>query len=429
MNVASHLTGKVRVRVTLGMSAGSCRGVSSARARLPLGCAFPLPRVPRATSAYMGAIGAIWCQIVAPHWSVVAAQSHDLSNSGRVRSPAVSLELVASLAAPAVAPSFSPHVQVRRNSRGDFIVGPTRDGRRLLVYRRATKAPELIDGSEVAGGPFRTIETIALDASDSLFVFDAGQTTAAVFGPDFRYVRQMRLPGRVHEGAVLPDGHIVLHAIIRTASLFGLALHVVTKDGQLIRSFDEEVRAVRPSDFRPLYRLVTVSGNSILSIARYGECRITTWGLDGSQQGSYECSSLGSLGVGASGPGEDLVRPPTEVRAIVPGRNGDAWILFTVPKQGWSPRATQDTSGHAHTLLDRAALHEYLDSVLLRISKARPSAVDQGSRLRGAFLGQAGEDLVFSRRRTQDGTECLDIWRIVEGGPAARKVAITGTNC
>jgi 6-bladed beta-propeller len=85
-------------------------------------------------------------------------------------------------------------------------------------------------------GEFQAPWRIALDASDSLFVWDVSLARVSVYAPDLSHARDFRLPPHwlVNTMAFQPDGTLLVSAY--GAGEAGV-LHVVSRDGSVRRTF------------------------------------------------------------------------------------------------------------------------------------------------------------------------------------------------
>jgi hypothetical protein len=85
-------------------------------------------------------------------------------------------------------------------------------------------------------GEFERPWHLAVDRSDSLFVWDGALGRISVFGPDFRFARSFAAPGRwtVSGFGVRADGTLLVGAF--AAGSAG-SVHVLARDGRVLRSF------------------------------------------------------------------------------------------------------------------------------------------------------------------------------------------------
>lgn len=337
------------------------------------------------------------------------AQSAPPPSQQLCRSCIVAPKLTATLRQLSDSHPFSPRVQIRQNSRGEYIVGPTRDQRRIVVYSRLGEPLRVIDGADTPSRGYGVIETIAIAPNDSVFVFDASAARVSVLSPQFVFVREFLLPARAHEAVLLPGGRLLIQAVLRTPEAFGHPLHLTDANGVLLASFGGDNQIIRPGEERSLYRLIAAVGSDIAAVTHAGRCVVTVWNMEEIQPASMECGVLSPLGFGGGGPGEDVARPPNELRAVVPADDGNLWLVATVAKADWKPTRMLDSTSSHQSVVDRARLHEFVETVVLLI---RPSEqrVITWSRVASAFLGQVGPGRVFSRRRTEAGGEAIDIW-------------------
>jgi hypothetical protein len=327
----------------------------------------------------------------------------------------VALRHVVSLTQPSRSVQFGALTQVKRNSRGEYIVGPSRDLRSLAVFSASGELLRVISGNSLGTQAWRLIETVAVSARDSVWVFDALSGRGTVLSPQYEYVRTVAFPGRVHEAEVLADGRLVTHSIVRTPELYGYLIHLFTSDGRAIRSFSQVNSHISPAREQILYRLLVQARDRIATIPRIGTCILESWTMRGDRADEIGCTQLGDLGLGGAGRGEDTERPPTEIRALVPESDSRLWIVATVARRDWRPTAHDSLPRHRSTV-DRARLGEFVDTKFVEVS-LREHRVLSVSRLAGAYVGSAGPGQVISQRRATGDSQLIDVWQVAPRRP------------
>ncbi len=90
-------------------------------------------------------------------------------------------------------------------------------------------------------GDLREVGSVAFGANDSLFVFEWGNVRYSVFSPQYEFIASGPLPFQPQMGTVvLPDGQFVFNLALGGAGASGQPLHLVGRDGRLLRSFGSE---------------------------------------------------------------------------------------------------------------------------------------------------------------------------------------------
>jgi hypothetical protein len=159
--------------------------------------------------------------------------------SGNVDCPACVLRLdtVARIGGfPARGAPRGPVSSIARRSVGDFLVsfhgGDERSVMLLDSTGRYVRSIAPVDGTKP--GTLRFL----VDRQDSLFVFDEKLGSMTVYSPELRLVRTAKVgPLYVHKGARLPDGRLLLAADLLTEAGVGSPLHVLSRSGEVNRSF------------------------------------------------------------------------------------------------------------------------------------------------------------------------------------------------
>jgi hypothetical protein len=170
---------------------------------------------------------------------------------------------------------------VARDSRGRwFAVGL---GKRSIVEFSPTGRYVRAVGRAGDGpGEFASsIVQLIVVAGDTLLAVESSGTVA-VFSPTFSWMRKQILPSRPTSIHVVTDGQIVFNAAIPTPARAGYPVHVLARDGTIIKSFGAE----RP-DLRArvtMRRSTTLSADkSAIWTGRSAsaDLDLQLWGVDG----------------------------------------------------------------------------------------------------------------------------------------------------
>jgi hypothetical protein len=137
--------------------------------------------------------------------------------------------------------------QVIADSRGRFIVSGSRhptikvfspEGRFLTSFGRRGQGP----------GEYENISFVLVAASDTLYVADARLRRVTVLSPEYKYVRSVSVEispaGR--NLFLLPGGELLNASPDRTPDRIGLPIHVIGRDGKVVRSFGSQTGLFRP---------------------------------------------------------------------------------------------------------------------------------------------------------------------------------------
>ncbi len=134
------------------------------------------------------------------------------------------------------------------------------------------------------GGPgeFRGIAAI-WTRGDSVHVLDSGNLRYTVLGPGFDIARSGRIPAATSEVRALPldDGTVLVNARIQTAGQIGLPLHLLSPDGQVVRSFGATDEKVLPGRSRATGRVLADASAGSVWAGHTGTYTLELWSLDG----------------------------------------------------------------------------------------------------------------------------------------------------
>ena len=110
------------------------------------------------------------------------------------------------------------------------------DGRLTKVIGRSGQGP----------GEFGVATDPVPGPGDTLFVGDLGLGRISMFGPDRALAGTLPMPFFGGPAFVMPDGSFLVAAQIRTNELIGYPMHVVDREGRVVRSFGTDEPQYRP---------------------------------------------------------------------------------------------------------------------------------------------------------------------------------------
>ena len=110
------------------------------------------------------------------------------------------------------------------------------DGRLAGVIGRAGQGP----------GEFGIAANPIPGPGDTLFVPDLAQGRISMFGPDRALAGTLPMPFFALPAFVMPDGSFLVASQIRTSESIGYPMHVVDREGRVVRSFGTDEPQYRP---------------------------------------------------------------------------------------------------------------------------------------------------------------------------------------
>jgi hypothetical protein len=110
---------------------------------------------------------------------------------------------------------------------------------------------------------------------------------------------------------------------------------------------------------------------------------------------------------------EDEEVPSVRIRGIQQTSDGRLWVLATVPRRNWSPdpAMTKRDKRRERKILAAASLGKYVDTMIDVIDPLKGQLL-ASQRVEGAFIGFASENLIYSRRELDSGSEVIDVWQV-----------------
>lgn len=143
--------------------------------------------------------------------------------------------------------AFGRVMDAALDSRGRIIVADDLS-HRVVVFARDGEYIGRLGRRGRGPGEFESPWKVAVDARDSIFVWDMALGRINVFAPDLSFARSFGVPPQwvVNSLAFLPDGRLLIAAYARGASG---TLHLVGRDGRMVRSFGPGFNAPNLSGF------------------------------------------------------------------------------------------------------------------------------------------------------------------------------------
>jgi hypothetical protein len=313
---------------------------------------------------------------------------------------------------------------LERDSKGRFFALGF-GNEQVLVFDSSGRFQTAFGGKGDGPGEFGQTGArhVRVGAGDTVFVLD-GSRRAHVFAPSLRFVRQFDVGATPIRVFALPDGGLVMSALVPRPANIGFPFHLVRMDG-IVRSFGPEQRnmsqrntsrggagggrtvTVLDEQSRPTPFELGHDGKAIL-VLRDGRYMFHRWGLDGKDLGVIEVVGApwlprtpvpvppvaGRSGMDYSRYLQSLPMQP-EISLMGVEETGLYFVLGMVPRTPGVPRSDQAS---------RRYLVEVLDPVSRQILLSQP--VEEGMR----FF--PGGRYAFSMKADQDGLYSYTVWRL-----------------
>lgn len=221
------------------------------------------------------------------------------------------------------------------------------------------------------GGPgeFRAVGAIDLLPGDSLFVFDWEARRYSLFGPDFEFVSSGSLPLSPEITALaLPDGNFVFNSDVRTPDAIGQPLHLVSRNGSLVRSFGSAPRVPRPDVPFLMSRAIAKGARGTVWAAHRTDYRISQYGA---RNGEVLRTIVRDVDwfpprMRPERPGAEVsIEPEPFVFALQEDGAGRLWTLVAVPDANWRRAVAPPRPGSPHgNVLDEQGFYDTVIEVI-----------------------------------------------------------------
>ncbi len=200
------------------------------------------------------------------------------------------------------------------------------DGRLAGVIGRAGQGP----------GEFVTVRTVIPGPGDTLFAPDTRQGRITMFGPDRALVRTLPMPYPYPPTLVMPDGSFLVAAQIRTSEKIGYPLHVVDREGRVVRSFGTDEPQYRPDLDHILTREVALGRDGTVWAMAPARYLLERW--DPSTGEQLQSTRIRSDWFRESDEPTDVaVYPPPRVEGLWEDEDGLVWTIVRDADADWEP--------------------------------------------------------------------------------------------
>jgi len=238
---------------------------------------------------------------------------------------------------------------------------------------------------------------------DTLLVIDPAASRLTVLGPDGTIVQTLPfLSARPFDAVSLPDGRVLLNAVVRDRDHVGYPLHVVTRDGRIERSFGAD----RPDyvyNAPPLWRRrLTEARHTAVWTARELEYVLEQWApATGERLSALRRISEWFPAVQDSFTvPTPTVPPPTYVADILETSDSLLWIAAAVPDPRWFSGLGPPERDEAGRVTYRPSDYRKLYDSMIEIIAPETGVVLVSQRLDDYVWGFVGDQHLATFRET-----------------------------
>jgi hypothetical protein len=301
---------------------------------------------------------------------------------------------------------------VARDSKGNYYVGPVDTPGAVLIYDAAGKVTGSIGRYGRGPGEHLMVSVVKIGAGDTLYVYDAGQWRLNVYSPARRLVRTVEMPRAtlITDFLPQPSGDVIISAMILTAESIGFPFHVVSREGEIVRSFGEENPVVRPDGKRDM-RVLAAAGPSKVWHARPTEYALDRFSLDGSPDLKMirRASWFPPRARIPEARDPQVAKPLPTIRGLLQAADTLLWVRTDVAAPNWK----QTWFGPPESSPAITSFEQYIgyyDTVLEAINPATGMLL-ASKQVDIPLQRFFGADMTFTHREDAEGYQYVDVWQ------------------
>lgn len=258
-------------------------------------------------------------------------------------------------------------------------------------------------------GEYRAPAAFARGPGDSLWVFDRGIRRISVLGAGYRMARSFPLPFAVEQLLVLPDGTLVVNAMIGKTNLAGMPFHRVDRNGAISRSFGGDERRFI-SGALPDRRYMVRDGSAMLAVPVYREYRIERWSWEGLLLARWRRDPPWFRRYSTPPRMSPSVPPAPTVGGAWLDDRGRLWVFTRVPSQNWQAHLGtpigDEGGGYANPNLEK------LEDTVVEVIDLKADSVIWSERVAFRVSAVTEDGLVAVFKTGTDGVPLLQLWAL-----------------
>ena len=227
-------------------------------------------------------------------------------------------------------------VWIQETEAGTFVsVSP--DGTQIAEFGLDGRLTGVIGRAGQGPGEFVRLRTLIPGPGDTLFAPDFGQGRILMFGPDRALAGTLPMPFFPPPGLVMPDGSLLVAAQIRRSETIGYPMHVVDREGRVVRSFGTDEPQYRPDLNHILTRKVALGRDGTVWAMAPARYILERW--DPSTGERLQSTRIPSDWFRESTEPypDETVRPPPLVYGLWEDEDGLVWIIVQDADADWAP--------------------------------------------------------------------------------------------
>lgn len=298
-----------------------------------------------------------------------------------------------------------------RDSQGRYYVAEPAEFGVVLAYDANGAYMRKLGRRGDGPGELTAVTSMAIGPGDSLYVFGTRLTVFSPLGVFARTAYVLGAAAPVNEALVLDDGRLVAQAMIHSAELIGLPLHIVDREGAVRRSIGDADAEAYVESFPTSHRRIAKGQRGTFWSADLNRLRLQQWDANGRRVAVIEprlpwFAPWDPVRETATRPWD--VRPPPMVLSVSLDSVGRLWVAVTVADSKWRRRSLRRGPGKPMTPGEMADL---LDTMILALDP-RTGRVIHEQRFPNKFKNFVGPAMISEMVEDDDGVISLRVWQL-----------------
>lgn len=255
-------------------------------------------------------------------------------------------------------------------------------------------------------------------SGDTLVVLDPEAMRVTRLSPHAQEVYETsRLPIRdVYDVLPLPDGTILINGPWFTNEGAGLPLHLLSRSGEVVRSFGSEAPLMHARDPLHLVRFAAISlmDPATIWVAHTRRYRLELWDVEGALLESFEPDVPWFTSDDANRPfpkSPSDAGPKVGLNDIWQDAGGLLWVIIRVPNADWRQRFEPVTgSADGSDAYRRIGFDEELWSTRINVWDPSDWTLVADTTVESMWFAAMGDGFAYSRHLDEQGVPYMTVW-------------------
>lgn len=310
-----------------------------------------------------------------------------------------------------------------RDRGGRYFVSTISSAHEIGVYSSSGRFLGTLGRRGEGPGEFQWVQNLLIVPGDTLYVFDGGNARISVFSPDLALARDVRFPFLLHfmPLALTSTGNVVGSGDIKTVERIGYPLHLLDREGTLLRSFGAEEPVYRRDAPFFNFRAIAASRGGGVWAGHFTQYVIELWSGDGALRHRlirgpswFEPYVRGVIYPSSEEP------PNRQFYGLKEDAAGRLWTLVHVPDPRYTEALGTPEPGEGGRRYAPILDYQRLRDTVIEVLDPEQASVIARARIDQYAINWIDDDELATYRET-NGVPYVDIWRVrlvnpTEGG-------------